>query len=74
VSINTSASEAEVTADAIQEYVAKAERERIIATIKGRRDFHVSFANHSLDAGVEPSDSIYTAIAELNAIIRELEQ
>lgn len=50
------------------------ERNRIIATIKGRRDFHVSFVNHSLDAGVEPSPSLYTAIAELNAILREIEK
>ncbi len=53
---------------------AEAERNRILAIIKGRRDFHVSFVKHSLDAGVAPSESIYTAISELEAILRELER
>lgn len=48
------------------------ERKRIIAIIEGRRDTHYGFVNGALDAGVEPSENIYTAIAELNAILREI--
>lgn len=53
---------------------AEAERNRILATIRGRRDFHTSFVKHSLDAGVVPSEHLYAAIAELEAILREIEQ
>lgn len=58
--------------DEIVRRAAEAERNSIIAIIENRRDFHESFVNQSLDAGVTPSDSLYTAIAELNAILREL--
>jgi hypothetical protein len=48
----------------------KAERDRIVGIIEGRKRVHVGFIEGARDAGVEPSDSIYTAIAELNAILR----
>lgn len=53
---------------------AEAERNRIIGIIKDRLDVHKGFVNGALDAGVEPSASIYTAMAELNAILREIER
>lgn len=53
---------------------SETERNRIIGIIKKRRDFHVAFIKYSLDAGVAPSEHLYAAIAELEAILREIEQ
>lgn len=51
---------------------ARDERERIIGVIKERIETHKGFVNGALDAGVEPSASIYAAISELNGLLREL--
>ena len=52
---------------------AEAERNRIVGIIKERLDVHRGFVNGALDAGVEVSGSVYTAMTELNAILREIE-
>jgi hypothetical protein len=52
----------------------EAENDRIIRIIKDRRNTHHGFVNGALDAGVDISPSIYTAISELNALLREIEQ
>ena len=50
----------------------KLERDRIVGIIEGRKSVHVGFIEGAHDAGVEPTESIYTAIAELNAILRAI--
>ncbi len=50
------------------------ERERITGIIEDRLKTHKGFVNGCLDAGVEPAESIFTAMAELSAILRKIEQ
>ena len=49
------------------------ERDRIVGIIKARLDTHRGFVEGALGAGVEPAPSIYTAMSELSALLRELE-
>lgn len=48
------------------------EADRIIRVIKERLKTHQGFVNGALDAGVDPSPSIYTAMSELSALLREI--
>lgn len=50
------------------------EHKRITHIIKERLKTHQGFVNGALDAGVDPSPSIYTAMSELNAILKEIER
>lgn len=57
---------------AIVSHAQKLERDRIVGIIEGRKSVHVGFIEGAREAGVEPTDSIYTAISELNAILRAI--
>jgi hypothetical protein len=52
----------------------KAEREAIVGVIQCRLDTHSGFAECAHAAGVEPSESIYAAMVELRALLREIQQ
>lgn len=50
------------------------ERKRITDIINGRMSIHNEFINDCVKHDVRVSDSFFTALAELRAIVREIER
>ena len=60
--------------EADREEAARAERARITDIINGRMSIHNEFINDCVKQDVRVSDSFFIALAELRAIVREIER
>jgi hypothetical protein len=61
-------------ADELVRHGAEQERKRIRDLINGRMNIHNEFINDCVKQDVRVSDSFFIALAELRAIVREIER